>query len=147
MYDFLVLLHKHQVKYMVVGGEAVIFYGYARLTGDIDFFYERTGENVQKLFDALLEFWEGSIPDLEGVEELLEPGLILQFGVPPNRIDLINQISGVEFEDAWPSRKAVPLVGQPPTVILYLGLDSLIQNKRASGRDKDLDDVEHLKGL
>ena len=147
MCDFLILLHKHKVKYMIVGGEAVIFYGYARLTGDIDFFYERSQENVEKLFRALLEFWNGSIPDLEGAGELLELGLILQFGVPPNRIDLINTISGVEFEDAWPLRKSVSLAGRSPTVILYLGLHSLIQNKKASGRDKDLDDVEHLKGI
>jgi len=145
MYDFLVLLHKHDVKYMIVGGEAVIYYGYARLTGDIDFFYERTPENTEKLFDVLLEFWDGSVPDLEGAAELLEPGLVLQFGVPPSRIDLINQISGVEFEDAWPLRKQVGLTGRSPAVIQYLGLQTLIQNKKASGRDKDLDDLEHLQ--
>ncbi len=147
MVDFLVLLHKHEVKYLIVGGEAVIFYGYARLTGAIDFFYERTPENVQKLFDVLLEFWRGSVPDLEGAGELLELGLILQFGVPPNRIDLINQISGVEFGDAWPLRKSVSLVGQTPTVIHYIDLHSLIKNKKASRRDKDLDDVQHLEDL
>lgn len=147
MCDFLVLLHKHSVKYLIVGGEAVIFYGYARLTGDIDFFYERSQENVEKLFSALVEFWSGSVPDLEGAGELLELGLILQFGVPPNRIDLINKISGVEFEDAWPLRKSVSISGRAPTVIHYLGLHSLIQNKKASGRDKDLDDVAHLKDL
>ncbi len=147
MCEFLVLLHKHAVKYLIVGGEAVIFYGYARLTGDIDFYYERSLENVGKLFDALLEFWAGSVPGLEKAEELLEPGLILQFGVPPNRIDLINQISGVEFAEAWPSRKTVSLVGQAPVTIHYLGLRSLIQNKGASGRAKDLDDVEHLRDL
>ena len=147
MYDFLVLLHEHEVKYLIVGGEAVIFYGYARLTGDIDFFYERTPENAEKVFDVLLEFWGGSVPDLEGAAELLELGLILQFGVPPNRIDLINQISGVEFEDAWPLRKSVSLVGQTPAVIQYLDLHSLIQNKKAARRDKDLDDVEHLEDL
>jgi hypothetical protein len=145
MCDFLALLHKHEVKYMIVGGEAVIFYGYARLTGDIDFFYERSLENAEKLFDVLLEFWGGSVPDLKDAGELLDPGLILQFGVPPNRIDLINQISGVEFEDAWPSRKTVSLVGQTPTTIQYLGLSSLIQNKKASRRDKDIDDVNHLE--
>ena len=147
MYDFLVLLHKHEVQYLIVGGEAVIFYGYARLTGDIDFFYERSQKNVEKLFGVLREFWDGSVPDLEGAGELLELGLILQFGVPPNRIDLINEISGVEFENAWPLRKTVSLAGKTPAVIQYMGLQSLIQNKTASGRDKDLDDIEHLKDL
>lgn len=147
MYEFLVLLHEHEVKYMIVGGEAVIFYGYARLTGDIDFFYERSKENAEKLLNVLLAFWNGSVPGLSGGEELLEPGLILQFGVPPNRIDLINQISGVAFDDAWPSRRTVALTGPSATVIHYLGLQSLIQNKKASGREKDLDDVQHLEEL
>jgi len=60
---------------------------------------------------------------------------------------LINQISGVEFDDAWPLRKQVSLAGKSPAVIQYLGLQSLIQNKKASGRDKDLDDLEHLQDL
>jgi hypothetical protein len=55
--DFLYLLYKHQVKYLIVGGEAVIFYGHARLTGDIDFYYDRSTENVNKLFKALNKFW------------------------------------------------------------------------------------------
>jgi hypothetical protein len=147
MYAFFVLLHKHAVKYMIVGGEAVIFYGYARLTGDIDFFYERSERNTGKLFNALLEFWGGSVPGLSGAEELLEPGLILQFGVPPNRIDLINKISGVSFEDAWQSRKTVALAGPSQTMIHYLGIQSLIENKKASARQKDLDDVKHLEEL
>jgi len=147
MYEFLVLLHKHEVKYMIVGGEAVIFYGYARLTGDIDFFYERSEENAERLLNVLLEFWNGSVPGLSGDEELLEPGLILQFGVPPNRIDLINQISGVTFEEAWPSRETVALSGPSPIPIHYLGIRCLIQNKKSSGRDKDLDDVQHLEEL
>ncbi|NQT93501.1 MAG: hypothetical protein HQ559_12135 [Lentisphaerae bacterium] len=147
MYDFIVLLHKHEVKYMVVGGEAVIFYGYARLTGDIDFFYERSPENAEKLFETLKEFWNGSVPDLEGAAELLEPGVIIQFGVPPNRIDLINQISGVEFGDAWPSRKTVTLQGPRAAEMHYLGLAALIRNKRAAARDKDLDDLQHLQDL
>jgi len=147
MYEFLVLLHKHAVKYMIVGGEAVIFHGYARLTGDIDFFYERSKENAGKLFNALLEFWAGSVPGLREAEELLEPGLILQFGVPPNRIDLINQISGVSFGDAWQSRKTIALAGPSPATIHYLGIQSLIKNKKASAREKDLDDVKHLEEL
>ena len=55
--DFLYLLYKHQVKYLIVGREAVIFYGHARLTGDIDFYYDRSTENVNKLFKALNKFW------------------------------------------------------------------------------------------
>src|SRR4030042_3756428 len=99
--EFLRLLYKHEVKYLLVGGEAVIYYGYARLTGDVDFYYKCDTENASKLFSALSEFWGGNIPETETFEELTQVGLILQFGVPPNRIDLINSIDGGEFDKAW----------------------------------------------
>jgi len=60
--DFLLCLNKHRVKYLIVGGEAVIYYGYPRLTGDIDFFFEQSAQNCNRLFDALTEFWEEDIP-------------------------------------------------------------------------------------
>jgi hypothetical protein len=84
--EFLFLLNKYEVKYLMVGGEAVIYYGYARLTGDVDFFYEMSEENIPKLYQALEEFWGGNIPGIEDVSELNEPGLIFLFGAPPNRI-------------------------------------------------------------
>ena len=90
--DFLFVLAKHQVKYVIVGGEAVIYYGHARLTGDVDFFYDPDQDNVLKLYEALDEFWAGSIPGLTGFEDLLEPGVIIQFGAPPNRIDLLSKL-------------------------------------------------------
>ncbi|MEE8586946.1 MAG: hypothetical protein V3T83_19060, partial [Acidobacteriota bacterium] len=94
---------------------------------------------------ALEAFWEGAIPGISSAEELMKPGLILQFGRPPNRIDLINQIEGVTFEKAWPSKRTaiLELDGQDIPVH-YLGLESLIQNKRLAGRPKDLDDLAYL---
>ena len=89
--EFLRLLHAHGVRYLIVGGEAVIFYGHARLTGDVDFFYDIDFDNARRLFAALDEFWEGSVPGLGCPEELAAPGVIVQFGVPPNRIDLMNE--------------------------------------------------------
>lgn len=140
--DFLRVLHEKRVRYLIVGGEAVIFHGYARVTGDIDFFYARTEENVQRLYDALLTFWSGSVPGLQSYAELMEPGVIVQFGVPPYRIDLINRISGVTFEEAWPNRRQVDVRGEGFRVpTWFLGLDDLLRNKRASGRPKDLADV------
>lgn len=68
---FLQLLYKHKVKYMIVGGEAVIYYGYPRLTGDVDFFYHNTSQNTHRMYQVLLEFWEGDIPGLMSAEELL----------------------------------------------------------------------------
>ncbi|HMB92498.1 MAG TPA: hypothetical protein VKP65_16715, partial [Rhodothermales bacterium] len=74
--DFIRLLHQHSVRYVIVGGEAVIYYGYARLTGDVDFFYDRQPDNAALLFEALLSFWDGDIPGISKPEELIEPGLI-----------------------------------------------------------------------
>jgi hypothetical protein len=99
--EFIRLLHRHSVRYLVVSGEAVIFCGHARLTGDVDFFFDGSGENAKALFGALMEFWAGEIPGIRSVQELLEPGLVVQFGTPPNRIDLLNAIDGVSFGEAW----------------------------------------------
>jgi hypothetical protein len=143
--EFIKLLGKHDVEYVIVGGEAVIYYGYARLTGDVDFFYRTSAENISKLFRALSEFWDDSIPGVEKIEELEEPGVILQFGVPPNRIDLLNRIDGVTFEEVWRNRTKCHLESGDRTVsIFFIGLDELIKNKEAMGRHKDLEDLKYL---
>lgn len=143
--EFIKLLDKYAVKYVIVGGEAVIYYGYPRLTGDVDFFYSASSENVQQLYEALKDFWDGNIPGIKSENELSKPGYIIQFGVPPNRIDLMNTIDGVTFKEAWPSKKkeAINIEGKIYPVY-FLGLEQLIQNKKASGRDKDLDDLTYL---
>ncbi len=129
----------------MVGGEAVIFHGYPRLTGDVDVFYERTGENAIRLFKALQVFWDYDIPSLKTAEELLEPGVVIQFGRPPNRIDLHNQIDGVSFGSAWRSRVPVKLKTRSGLVrLFYIGLAPLRRNKRACGRARDLDDLQNL---
>jgi len=143
--DFLRALHTHKVKFMIVGGEAVIFYGHIRVTGDIDIFYNREPDNAVSLFKALEDFWQGDIPELEGPSELEKRGVIFQFGVPPNRIDLLNDIDGVGFESAWQRRTRVLLESQTGNVpFSYIGLEDLIQNKRASGRPKDQEDIPFL---
>lgn len=142
---FLRLLSQHRVRYLVVGGEAVIFHGYPRVTGDVDFFYENTPANARRLFGALFEFWAGRIPGIGSPEELREPGLIIQFGRPPHRIDLMNRIDGVSFLEAWRSRIPVGLEtpsGRVPA--RYIDLGSLLKNKRAAGRPKDLEDARFL---
>jgi hypothetical protein len=143
--EFLALLHRHQVQYLIVGGEAVIYHGYARLTGDVDFFYANTPDNARRLFAALAEFWAGDIPGVGRADELEVDGLILQFGRPPHRIDLINHIHGVGFEDAWPHRVTATLGAEAAAFpVYYIGLDQLITNKEAAGRPKDLDDLQYL---
>ncbi len=144
--DFIRLLHQHEVRYLMVGGEAVIYYGYARLTGDVDFFYDDNLSNTQRLFEALLDFWGGDIPGVTHADELRHPNLVLQFGRPPNRIDLLNRISGVAFAPAWDARRTLSIELETEAVPLYcIALEHLIANKQASGRPKDLDDLNYLR--
>jgi hypothetical protein len=135
--EFLQLLQRHQVRYLVVGGEAVIYHGHIRLTGDIDFFYDCGRQNAEALFEALLAFWDRNIPGIKHVEELQEEGVVVQFGRPPNRIDLLNRIDGVDFEEAWQNRITVTVDAPASKLpVYYIGLDDLIRNKEASGRAK-----------
>lgn len=145
--EFLRLLHLHEVRYLIVGGEATIYYGHARLTGDVDFFYDPAPDNAKRLFEALDEFWDGAIPGLEGANDLMKPGMVIQFGRPPNRIDLINRIEEVGFQDAWQTRReAILSVRERDVPVYYLGLASLVRNKQAVGRPKDLADLVFLRG-
>lgn len=144
--EFLRALAAHDVRYLVVGGEAVIFYGHARLTGDVDFFYDDSEANAARLFDALVDFWGGAVPEVEEANELQAPGLVLQFGAPPNRIDLMNRVSGVSFISAWENRLHIELSTEDGERIplFLIGKAELLANKKASGRPKDLDDLAYL---
>jgi hypothetical protein len=145
---FVRLLHDHRVRYVVVGGEAVIHHGYPRLTGDMDFYYDRTPANCRRLFLALQAFWDGPVPAVDRAEELGEPGVVVQFGRPPNRIDLINRLGTVPFGRAWRRRVTESVSTPRGTVPLnIIGLLDLVQSKRDAGRHKDLDDVVHLTAL
>ena len=146
--ELLFLLSKYGVRYLIVGGEAVIYYGNPRLTGDIDFFYENDSKNVAKLFEALTEFWDSAIPGIENKEELFEDGVIVQFGLPPNRIDLINNIEAVSFEEAWENKLTETVnINSNLIPIFYIGLEELIINKQSIGRNKDQEDLKFLKAI
>ena len=143
--EFIRLLDENGVRYLVVGGEAVIHHGYPRLTGDIDFYYDQTPTNCRRLYAALATFWGSPVPAVSTVEDLLAPDVVVQFGRPPNRIDLISRLGAVEFGRAWRRRVTETMRlpnGKVPVYII--GLADLIDNKRDAGRHKDLDDVEHL---
>ena len=143
--EFLRLLAAHGVRYLVIGGTAVIYHGYARMTGDVDFLYECAPENAARLWAALREFWGGSVPALAGPDELEDPDLVVQFGRPPNRIDLIASLAAVPFEDAWRSRVHETIeVGGVKVPVWILGLRELRESKRNAGRPKDRDDLDHL---
>jgi hypothetical protein len=146
--DFIRLLCEYDVKYVIVGGEAVIYYGHVRLTGDIDFFYESSEENAGSLYKALEVFWDGSIPGIKSSDEFTVPGTIIQFGKPPCRIDLINLIDGVSFAEAWESRvQETILINQKSYSLYYIGLRMLIKNKSSAKRHRDFEDIEFLKSV
>ena len=120
-----------------MGAHAVAFHGFPRLTGDIDFFFDRTHENVAKLHKALNEF---GFPFTE--KQLLEENKVFQMGVVPNRIDLLNWISGIEFKVAWENK----VMGKIDDLdLFFISKNDLLINKKASNRKKDLIDIEALK--
>lgn len=143
--DLLATFHRHGARVILVGGEAVTYHGYARFTGDIDLFYDRSADGAARTYAALVEFWGGTVPAVASATDLEDEDVVVQFGRPPNRVDLFARLPGVSFEEAWAVRvvDAVHLeAGDLPIAIL--SLDLLVRNKQVVGRAKDLDDVEHL---
>lgn len=126
-------------EYLLVGAQAVAVYGRPRATGDLDLWVRPSQDNAPKVMTALARFG-APIKDLT-VGDLEKPGLILQLGVEPCRIDILTAIEGVEFEPAWRNRKIVELEG---LTVNCLGREDLIVNKRAVGRPKDLADLAAL---
>jgi hypothetical protein len=136
----LVALNDAGADYLVVGAFAMAAHGCPRATGDIDLWVRPSPENARCVWRALGVF--GAPLSQVTLEDFSTPDVVFQIGIAPQRIDLLTSISGVEFDDAWPKRIAVDLDGLHVNVI---GRDSLIQNKIASGRPKDLLDVELLR--
>lgn len=138
--DILSAFIDEKVEYMLVGGYALGYHGYSRGTGDIDLWVRRSPENAERVYQALKKFG-APLFDVK-VEDFLVPDTIFQIGVPPNRIDVITDIDGVSFDEAWPERKTVISEGLNITLI---GKQSLLVNKKASGRPKDIPDVIWLE--
>jgi hypothetical protein len=137
--EFIELLNSHKVEYIIVGGHAVAFHGYPRFTGDIDFFVHRTAENANRLYQALDAFGFGGI-GLDA-KDFTEPNKVVQLGRPPNRIDILTSISGVEFNEAWNGRVFGQLDG---VAVSFIGKSELIKNKRTCRRAKDAADLEKI---
>jgi len=138
--EFIELLNAHQIKYLVVGGYAVTIHGYPRYTNDIDIWLQVDKTNAENIIETLKDFGFSSL-NIKA-EDFLEPDKVIQLGFPPNRIDLLTSISGVEFKDCYPKRVFVEIDGLK---IDFIDLDSLKINKKASGRHKDLNDLENLE--
>lgn len=136
---FIELLNKNEVKYLVVGGYAFAVHAFPRFTNDIDFFILTSQNNVQNVIRALIDF---GFSDLDiNPEILMQEGKVIQLGKPPFRIDIFTSIDGVKFTEAW-ERKVVGRYGDQ--IIYFISKQDLIKNKKASGRKKDLDDLDNL---
>ena len=138
--EFIALLNSHAVEYVIVGGHAVAYHGYPRFTGDVDFFVRASAANAARLISVLHTFGFTDTADLEPT--LIETGKVVQLGRPPNRIDILTGISGISFDEALDGSVATELDGLPVPMI---GFDALVKNKSATGRPKDLADLEQLK--
>jgi hypothetical protein len=139
--EFLSLLNKHEVKYLVVGGYSVAVHGHPRYTKDMDIWILTGNENASQLIDVLEEFGFSSL-ELT-VDDFREPGSVIQLGNAPARIDLLTSLTGVEFEACWERRISVT---DGDLSYFVISLPDLKANKRALGRYQDLADLEELGG-
>ena len=137
--EFLRLLEAHRVEYLIVGGYAVAYHGYPRFTKDLDIFYNDTESNIQNIRNLLVEF---GFPKENITLDLFSPGAILNFGVEPIRIDLINRIDGVSFTEALKHRVRGVYGKQS---VNFIGIEELKQNKASTGRMQDAADLEKLR--
>ena len=137
--EFLKLLRAHGAKYLLIGGYAVGIHGYVRATNDIDFWIAMSPDNANRVVELLKDFGF-DVPELSR-DLFLERDQIVRMGVEPVRIEVMTTISGVEFDDCYPERVETTLDDLPVSVI---NLRDLRINKEASGRLKDLADLENL---
>jgi hypothetical protein len=139
--ELLQLLEKNNAEYVLVGGYAVAFHGFPRFTKDLDIFYRNSEENVKRIKRALIEFGfpEEQLPD----SLFYESGNIIQFGIEPLRVDILNEIDGVSFDEAIKNH----IRGKYGDLdIKFIGINELIKNKEVSGRPQDLVDAKKLRG-
>jgi hypothetical protein len=141
--DFLRALTEAGARFLVVGAHALAVHGVPRATGDMDVWLETTAENADRVWHALAIF--GAPAESLGLtrDDLVKPNMVIQVGLPPRRIDLLTGLSGLTFADAWEDRVAHKTGS---ISVDFLGRSSLVRNKRATGRLKDLADIEALEG-
>jgi len=137
--EFVELLNRHEVKYMIVGGYAVGIHGHPRYTGDLDIWLLPEKQNAAKILDVIKDFGFASLNIREA--DLTKEDAIIQLGYPPLRIDLLTSIDGVRFNECYINRKILYIDG---INVSFIGFDDLIKNKKASGRHRDLGDIESL---
>ncbi len=137
--EFLQCLNAHGVEYLLIGGHAVAYHGYPRATADMDVWVAVNPSNARRLVRSLKAFGF-DVPELEP-KLFLRRNRIIRMGIPPNRIEIQTGISGLEFRRVYGRRVVAQLDGVPVNLI---PLEDLKKNKKASGRHKDLADLENL---
>jgi hypothetical protein len=137
--ELLRLLEEHEVEYMIVGGYAVAYHGYPRFTKDIDIFFNLSQENACRIQRALIAFGfkENEVP----IQAFTTLGNVLTFGIVPSRVDLINEIDAVSYEEA---RKRIVRGRYGRVEVSFIGFEDLVRNKKATPRTRDKGDVEEL---
>ncbi len=137
--EFVELLNSRRVEYLVVGGYALAAHGHPRYTGDLDIWLRGSPDNIDRLLHALADFGFASL----GLKpaDFQSPDAVVQLGFPPARIDLLTRIDGVQFDACYARRLEVEIAG---LTLPLIGLEDFKTNKRASGRLKDLADLESL---
>ncbi len=140
--DLLLLFADAGVEFVIVGAYALAFHGAPRASGDIDLFVRPRLVNAQRVFQALARF--GAPLESAGVTaaDFAQPGAVYQIGLPPRRIDVLTEISGVTFDEAWASRVVGEVEGR---AVGFIGRAALLKNKEASGRLQDVADAARLR--
>ena len=137
--ELLELFNKYRVEYMIVGGYALAFHGAPRYTGDMDIYIKPDSQNGERITTALKDFGFGEIG--LSVEDFIYPEKVIQLGVPPVRIDIITSLSGVTWDEASAGKMSA-LYGD--TEVHLIGREQFIKNKKATGRKRDIADLESL---
>ena len=141
--DFVDLLRAfvaHDVRFLIVGAYALAVHGRPRATGDLDVWVDATPSNAPRVMHALAEFGAPMAQISEA--DFSQPGVVYQMGIPPGRIDILTALSGLAFEEAWQGRVRQN-VGDVQAD--FIGREAFIRNKRATGRAKDLGDIEGME--
>ena len=142
--DLLVELHDAGAEFVVLGGHAVAYHGHPRATKDLDVLVRATNANAARVYKALASF--GAPLDLFEVKEADFAAYdgVLQIGLPPRRIDILNRADGITFDEAVSEAQSFELDGRRIPVI---GLEALLKNKRAAAREQDVADIKALEAV
>jgi hypothetical protein len=137
--DLLRALSAADVRFLIVGAYALALHGKPRATGDLDVWIDATPDNARRVMRALAAF--GAPLNDVSVDDFSRPGVTYQIGVAPGRIDILTELTGLTFDESWPERMRRPF---GDIEVDFIGREAFIRNKRATGRAKDLVDIEGM---